>query len=291
MRYAACLVGIMLLGAGCGESNSDSTEPHHQQVAVNPQNVESEDVHFSSQFRDYPIYCPIEWIAKQKVLGVYNSVIETQGLSFIAAEANGAIDVQGAHMGSSYAFWLWNRTASDRAISRITFLTYGNRPEPISGFVLTPPRGQTLLHLAAGEGIVLPLWPKEDALTEQIIALVEEVGFADTVFSMVGLRQMMASGYDARKCFVHEGMNSVQQEVVEGRGRIVHPRYYSMGSLIDIGHGSEIFIGPGGSQQVFYDLGHGENWYEVRAMTEDEKLEAIITPLDNFPQSVVLKTD
>ena len=64
-----------------------------------------------------------------------------------------------------------------------------------------------------------------------------------------------------------------------------------MGTLIDIGRGSEIFIGPRGAQKVFYDLGHGENWYEVRAMTEDEKLEAIITPLDNFPKSVVLSTD
>ena len=211
MRYAACLVGIVLLVNGCGDSKSDSTEPPHQRVAANPQKVESDDVHVSSQFRDNPIYCPTEWITKQKAVGAYNSVLESKGLAFIAAEANGAMDVQGAHMGSSYAFWLWNRTTSDSAISRITFFTYGNSPTPISGFVLTPPRGQTSLHIAAGEGCVLPLWPKEDALTGQIIALVEEVGFADTVFSMVGLRHMMTSGYDARKSFVYEGMNSVQQ--------------------------------------------------------------------------------
>jgi hypothetical protein len=201
----------------------------------------------------------------------------------VAAEAHQSFEGQGTQAPPSYAFWLWNKTNSDLKINKVTFFFYGDTFVPTAGFVMTPPEGSTYIDLKNGKGQVLPLWPKEDVFPNEIAVLVEIDGIEDIVFSLIGLRGMMQTGYDTRKMWIYQGMNPVQKKIIEDGGRIIHPRYYWMGSQIDIGHGSEIFIGPEGAQEVYYDLGHGEKWYEVRAMTNNGPAQAVIRPLSDFP--------
>jgi hypothetical protein len=209
-----------------------------------------------------PILAPKSWFNKNRRAGNFQEVLEYGGLSFQAVEAHKAGSQQGARLDAVLAFWLKNQTQNNLRVKKATAFLFSRNSEPIAGFEMQPPKGRDWIDFDPGEAHVLPFWFKNDsAVPDRITVLVEREDQRDAIYAFADLNKMLEQKWDARVAWL-------KGTKFEGVDRIVHPRHYDMFGGIDTKSGSEIFIGQSKMENVFYDLGHDETWFESKSLDE-----------------------
>ena len=199
---------------------------------------------------------PREWLT---IKGSYKQTHQHDSFSIVASEAHHAgTYAAGATVDSCLAFWIKNLGEKEQRIKKLEYFAMING-SPLSGFKFQPPTGKDSITLSAGESHVLPLWFKKDAKIPTTLLIFVQRDQDEFMFEFSELKEMMEQEWDGRSW--------LQGKEFAG-ARIVHPRFYPEHN-IDIGHGSEIFLGERRKQEVFFDLGPGKDWYEGRSLDKE----------------------
>jgi len=239
---------------GSDNDKKSPTEIISNKISLPSDSIVKPNILYPSSWENEPI----------KISGSYTSPLKFKGWVLEASEAHNSNSENGAIMGPSFAFWLFNNTEENKYVRKVVCFAFGDECVPMIGFEIVPQKGGKFIEFVKNGAHVIPIWPQnENKIPKQLAIKIEIEGQQNIIFLINGLRSMMNKQFDIRERWLHDTKYS-------GVSRIMHPRFYDInGSRIDAGSGSEIFLGPTIWVNCIFDLGHGENWYECRSLDEN----------------------